>query len=147
MAQSRNGHMPPIQKSLGLYDYKKGYTARRVLPNAAFRRFSANSANSAKFGKTKCGGCKSHKSVARGSEPFLSHSRGVSPPLYSTVHQSSHGAAIDARYAPAALCGSENVATPLDLQRPVVNSLADWLHRLGLLGNTNNFIYLYYGWY
>jgi hypothetical protein len=35
---------------------KKAYTARRVLPNGAFRRFSVNSANSAKFGKTKWGG-------------------------------------------------------------------------------------------
>ena len=28
--------------------------------------------------------------------------------MYSTVHQSNHGAAIDARIALAALCGSEN---------------------------------------
>jgi hypothetical protein len=50
---------------------KKGYTARRVLPKWRF------SANSAKFGKTKCG---RHKNVACGSEPFLSRSRGVSSP-------------------------------------------------------------------
>jgi hypothetical protein len=38
------------------YRAKKGYSAWRVLPNGAFRRFSVVSANSAKFGKTKWGG-------------------------------------------------------------------------------------------
>ena len=42
--------------------------------------------------------------------------------------------------------GPRTVAAPLDLQRPAMNSLADWPRRLGLFGNTNNYIYLYNRW-
>jgi hypothetical protein len=49
---------------------KKAYTARRVLPNGAFRRFSVNSANSAKFGKTKWGGGEK-KSFVLGGLPWF----------------------------------------------------------------------------